>query len=322
MTTKTALILGGSGQDGAFLAEALLKHDVTVFSLSRSKSHRMSKLGIYEIEHEVTNELGIEDALRKCKPDIVINLISMSSVAYCELHPNRSRKINFDLVQRLSKDISSYSQKHLSPVRFIQASSSEMFGYGEQLCDEETPLNPVTTYGLHKKKAHEFLVNQTDPNVENLSAILFNHESEYRSTDFVSAKVAAAAAEVAVTGSTKLEFGNIDSQRDWGFAGDYMDAVAKICLHGKEKSYVIASGRLHSVREMLRVAFNLINVHDFERHIKLNSKFVRRLESPPIIGNTARFLTEFGAIQKVDFEQTVHRMVQFHIEKLRRIKNV
>jgi GDPmannose 4,6-dehydratase len=318
----SALILGGSGQDGAFLAEHLLRAGSNVTSMSSKLSDRMSSLGISQIEREINPDSGISDILREIRPTIVINLVSLSSVAYCEENQAKSLAINSELVFKLSTEIRDHSESFASPVRFIQASSSEMFGTGSHVCSETTKLNPITTYGIHKRDAHEFLMRTSTDLATNISVILFNHESEFRPANFVSAKVARAAAEVAVSGFTEIEFGNLESKRDWGFAGDYMRAVTDICLNAKHQCYVIASGELHSIREMLETAFKYVGIENFEEHIKLNSKYLRRIETPPIVGDSGLYKSEFGDKATLSFSQTIGRMVQHYLDKMKGNHNV
>lgn len=322
MPNASALILGGSGQDGAFLAESLLEAGSEVTSLSSKLSDRMARLGVSQIQREISPNSGIYDILKEIKPNIVINLISLSSVAYCEENQAASLAINSELVLRLSQEIKDYSDNFSLPVRFIQASSSEMFGIGSQVCDEETKLNPVTTYGRHKRDAHEHLMNSSGVRVTNISVILFNHESEFRPANFVSAKVARAAAEVSVNGFTKIEFGNLESKRDWGYAGDYMRAVTDISLNGMHRCYVIASGELHSIREMLETAFQYADIKDFTNYIKVNDKYLRKIETPPIVGDSELYKSEFGNKPSLSFDQTIGRMVQHHLDEIRGNKNV
>ena len=322
MPNTSALILGGSGQDGAFLAKSLLEVGSKVTSLSTRLSDRVACLGIPQIERHITSASGISDVLNQLKPSVVINLISLSSVAYCEENQAESKAINCDLVFKLSKEIKDYAESFSSSVRFVQASSSEMFGIGNQLCDEATGLNPVTTYGQHKREAHEFLLRASSRYVTNVSAILFNHESEFRPLNFVSAKVARAAAEVAVHGSTDIEFGNLENKRDWGFAGDYMRALADIAVDSKEKCYVIASGELHSIREMLETAFKYVDIKNFDKYIKINSKYVRTVETPPIAGDSNLYKSEYGNKPTLGFEQIIIRMVQHHLDQVEGNQNV
>ena len=317
MSNTSALILGGSGQDGAFLAESLLEAGSQVTSLSTKTSDRLARLAIPQIERKITSTSGISDVLKELKPNIVINLISLSSVAYCEENPAESKAINSDLVFRLSQEIENYAERFSSSVRFIQASSSEMFGTGNRVCNEATRLNPVTVYGQHKRDAHEFLLRASGRYVTNVSAILFNHESEFRPLNFVSAKVARAAAEVAFRGSTNIEFGNLDNKRDWGFAGDYMRALGDIALKSKEHCYVIASGELYSIKEMLETAFRYVDVRNFENYIKVNRKYVRIVETPPIAGNNNLYISEYGNKPTLGFEQIINRMVQHHLDEIR-----
>lgn len=322
MPNTSALILGGSGQDGAFLADYLLRAGSDVTSLSSKLSDRISSLGISQIERKINPDSGISEILHEIRPSIVINLVSLSSVAYCEENQAESLAINRELVFKLSTEIQAYSENLSLPVKFIQASSSEMFGTGSHVCSETTKLNPVTTYGIHKRDAHEFLLRTSTELVTNISVILFNHESEFRPANFVSAKVARAAAEVAVYGFTEIEFGNLESKRDWGFAGDYMRAVTEICINAKQQCYVIASGKLHSIREMLETAFKYVGIENFEEHIKVNSKYLRKVETPPIVGDSGLYKSEFGDIATLSFSQTIGRMVQYHLDEIRGYQNV
>lgn len=317
MPNASALILGGSGQDGAFLAESLLEAGSEVTSLSSKLSKRIERLGVAQIQREISPNLGIYDILKEIKPDIVVNLISLSSVAYCEENHAASLAINSELVIKLSQEIKDYSENSTSSVKFVQASSSEMFGIGNQFCDEETRLNPVTTYGRHKRDAHEYLMNSFGGGVSNISVILFNHESEFRPANFVSAKVARAAAEVAVNGFTEIEFGNLESKRDWGYAGDYMRAVTDISLNGMHRCYVIASGELHSIREMIETAFQYVDIKDFENYIKVNDKYLRKIETPPIVGVSELYKSEFGNKPSLSFAQTIGRIVQYHLDEIK-----
>ena len=270
MQQKSALILGSSGQDGAFLAKALCDRDVRVHGVSRGFSHRLSDLGVSQTQVDITSEVDFQKLLSNANPDIVINLVSLSSVALCEKNTHLSEEINLTLVKKMVSQVENFASKSSREIQFVQASSSEMFGPGEEICNESTLMNPVTTYGKHKYDAHQFLMNRIHKLVHYTSVILFNHESEFRPAGFVSAKVARAAAEVATTGSTKIEFGNIQSKRDWGFAGDYMKAMCNIALEGKHNCYVVASSELHSVEEMIRIAFDAAGVPDYKKFINLN----------------------------------------------------
>jgi GDPmannose 4,6-dehydratase len=318
---KFALILGGSGQDGAFLAEAFLTHDVDVHSISREFSSRISALQINQTQLDLTSEVDIQQILFEIDPDIVVNLVSLSSVAACEKNPSMSEEINYKLVQKLVYEIEKFAHRKSKRVHFLQASSSEMYGLGNEFCNEHTDMNPVTTYGKHKLLSHDFLVNRRDQFVRFTSVILFNHESEFRPEDFVSSKVVRAAAEVATYGSTELEFGNILSQRDWGYAGDYMTAFARIALEGTQNCYVVSSSVLNSVEDMIKVAFNCVGISDYQKFIKLNQAHIRSIETPPIRGDNTRCKNEFDWSATLSFENLVQKMVLHRLREMEE-KNV
>jgi len=314
---NSALILGSSGQDGAFLAKEFREQGVSVHGASRELSLRLSGMGITQTQVDISSELDFRKLLINTNPDIVINLVSLSSVALCEKNPDLSEEINLILVKKIVSQVEEFASKTSKEIHFVQASSSEMFGPGEEFCNELTPMNPITTYGKHKHYAHQFLMNRIHQLVHYTSVILFNHESEFRPVGFVSAKVARAAAEVAVQGSTKIEFGNTKSKRDWGFAGDYMKAMCNIALSGEHNCYVVASSELHSVEEMIRIAFNSVGVTDFHAFINLNSEYFRLIETPPIRGDNSLYKSEFGWAPSVTFEELVQNMVRHHMMDIR-----
>jgi GDPmannose 4,6-dehydratase len=313
---KTALILGSSGQDGAYLARSFYNRGLKVHGASRQLSHRLTEMGITQFQVDIFSEASFQKLLNNTKPDIVVNLASLSSVAACEKNSELSEDINFTLVTKIVSQVENISSRYSKKIHFIQASSSEMFGPGEEFCNELTPMNPITIYGKHKYSAHLFLMNRVHPFVRYTSVILFNHESEFRPMGYVSAKVARAAAEVATVGSTKIEFGNTQSKRDWGFAGDYMEAICNIALAGKKNSYVIASSELHSVEEMIRIAFNSVGISEFKAFINLNTEYFRLIETPPIRGDNSLYRSEFGWTPSVTFEELVQNMVRHHMREI------
>jgi len=313
---KSALILGSSGQDGAYLAQAFHNRGLRVYGASRQSSRRLSEMGISQTQVDISSGVNFQSLLTNTNPDIVVNLVSLSSVAACEKNPKLSEEINLTLVKKIVSQVENFSLESSKEIDFVQASSSEMFGPGEEFCNELTPMNPVTTYGKHKYDAHMFLINRVHQLVRYTSVILFNHESEFRPEGFVSAKVTRAAAEVAITGSTKIKFGNTQSKRDWGFAGDYMEAVCNIALAGKNSCYVVASSELHSVEEMIRIAFGSVGVTDFKAFINLNPEYFRLIETPPIRGDSSLYRNEFGWTPSVTFEELVKNMVRHHMMEI------
>lgn len=316
MPTQTVLILGGSGQDGAFLAQKYLKEGFQVFSVSRRESLRLNKLGVTQFKRDFMVNADILDILFNLDPDIVVNLASISSVAYCESNPQISEKINFIAVKNFVNSIVTYSDVRNKNIAFIQASTSEMFGDTYEFCDEFTVMNPVTVYGKHKLLSHEIILNEKYKKFNFKSIILFNHESEFRAPEFVSYKVSRAAAEVHAFGSTQIEFGNLSKKRDWGFAGDYMDAFRDISIRGQGSSYVVASGKLHSIEDMLAEAFAVVKISNFQDYIVVNEKFFRKTETPPIKGNARKCISELGWSPKIDFAQLIERLVKNQLSRI------
>ena len=317
MPQQSALILGSSGQDGAYLARAFHNRGLKVYGASRRSSSRLSEMGILQTQIDISSEVSFQKLLTNTNPDIVVNLVSLSSVAACEKNTRLSEEINLILVREIASQVEKFSLESSKKIHFVQASSSEMFGPGQEFCNEFTPMNPVTTYGKHKYDAHMFLINRVNQWVRYSSVVLFNHESEFRPAGFVSAKVARAAAEVAIVGSTKIEFGNTQSKRDWGFAGDYMEAFCNIALAGKNSCYVVASSELHSVEEMIRIAFKSVGITDFKPFINLNPEYFRLVETPPIRGDNSLYRSEFGWTPSLTFEELVQNMVRHHVMEIK-----
>ncbi len=316
MPKQNVLLLGGSGQDGAFLANRYLDLGYQVFSISRNESARLKMLGVVQYRKDFNSTFDIQDFLKLIRPKIIVNLVALSSVTYCQANPDLSEKVNFILVKRIVEEVIKFSDLTGNQINFVQASSSEMFGKTDEICDEMTAMKPLTIYGKHKLQAHEFILNKCSSGLNFRSIILFNHESEFRQPQFVSYKVSRAAAEVHVLGSTKIEFGNIGNERDWGFAGDYMDVMADISIKGKSSSYVVASGKLHSIYTMLEIAFMNIGLSNFKNYVSINKKFYRDIETPPVKGNAQKCISEMNWKPKLSFEALVERLVKYQISKI------
>lgn len=323
MSTTNVLLLGASGHDGPFLAEAFISNGCEVTCLSKNSSERLSKLPVNQLIEPSSFKNGIQNQILDIKPDVIVNLISKSSVAYCEKNSNESRKINYELVKKLALDTEICADILNKDIKFIQASSSEMFGKSSTPCSEDSPKFPISVYGHHKLLSHQFLMSKNihSKRVDFKSVILFNHESEFRPDHFVSSKVSRAAAEVYLNRQTLIEFGNIESERDWGYAIDYMYAFAKVALFGQSASYVIASEKLNSVKTMLELAFSHVGENDYEKFVKINESLKRQNDTTAIVGNYAKLRNEFDWEPKVSFSDMVKKMVDFQIQKLENFSN-
>ena len=318
MRTPKVLIIGSSGQDGPILANQYLQLNWDVYCISRSESTRISKIRVNQEQLDLNSGQSLKNRIISIRPDVIINLASKSSVAYCETNTSESFETNFRLVERLVEDVQIAATNLKKEIKFIQASSSEMFGEQEFPCDEETKMSPISTYGKHKFLAHKLVTNQHHELVKFHSAILFNHESEYRPDIFVSSKVARAAAEVKLFGFTNIEFGSIDNKRDWGYAPDYMEAIVAISQFSQAKSYVIGSGLLHSVREMLIAAFEHIGTPNYMDYVRISEQFVRSINPKPVVSDPRKIYDDLGWVSKVKFESLVTKLVDAKIAELTR----
>ena len=322
MRKSRALIIGAGGQDGPYLAQHLLSDGFDVCCISSIESSRLLELNVDILQLRVGLDSDLVKLFTQLTPDVVINLASKSSVAYCEKNPKESEAINYQLVVKIVTALEKFSITNSQRVKFIQASSSEMYGKSDRPCTEETAMEAITTYGKHKLLAHNFILNRTNltKEVRCHSVILFNHESEFRSGDFVSAKIGRAAAEVAIHGRTDIEFGNIESSRDWGYADNYMQGVAKIVGAGEAKSYLLASGELHSVGELLESAFRYVGCSNYKDFIKTSNTLKRKKETGPIVGDASRINREFGWRVTVGYEEMIKRIVNYQISRIKMSK--
>lgn len=318
MSSKRALIIGAGGQDGPYLASQLIRAGYAVSGISRKHSDRLESLNVEQYIYNVNLNSDLIEILRITKPTILVNLLSKSSVSECQSNPEASYATNFELAKFILCVFDAHLKGQNQQGRFIQASSSEMFGRGDRIVTENSQMSPATFYGMHKLLMHDFTLNFKSDFVKAISVILFNHESPFRSEKFVSSKVATAIAQVAITGETNLKFGNIQSKRDWGYALDYMSGITQIIESGKENCYLLASGESHSVQEMLRIGFESVNIFKFEHMIQIDKSLQRSVESGAIIGDTSKIVSELAWKPEMNFNDLAAFLVK---EKIAEIKN-
>jgi GDPmannose 4,6-dehydratase len=317
---KTALITGITGQDGSYLAEFLLEKGYRVFGLVRRSStvtferirHIQDRLEL--LSGDLTDQNSLLYALQESQPDEVYNLAAQSFVQTSWTQPVLTADVTGLGVTRMLEAIRVHDPK----VRFYQASSSEMFGKVQAVPQrEDTPFYPRSPYGVAKVYGHWATVNYRESyGMFATSGILFNHESPRRGLEFVTRKVTDAAARIKLGLADEVRLGNLDAQRDWGFAGDYVRAMWLMLQQDEPRDYVVATGRTHSVRELVEAAFGAVDL-EWEDRVKIDPRFMRPAEVDLLVGDPARARDELGWEPEVDFGGLVRMMVEADLERLR-----
>ncbi|QHA94386.1 GDP-mannose 4,6-dehydratase [Bacillus sp. N1-1] len=317
---KKALITGITGQDGSYLAEFLLSKGYEVYGMRRRTSTpnyenvEMIKDRIHWISGDLTDLPSMIEAVREAEPDEVYNLAAQSYVAASWPQPSLTSQVTALGVNNVLEAV-----RIVKPdARFYQASSSEMFGkVVETPQTETTPFYPRSPYGVAKVYGHWITVNYRESfNMYACSGILFNHESPRRGVEFVTRKVTDAVARIKLGLQTELRMGNLDAKRDWGFAGDYVKAMWLMLQQDSPDDYVISTGEMHTVRELVEIAFSKVGLN-YKEYVVKDPKFVRPAEVDLLLGDSQKAKDNLGWKQDVNFEQLVEMMVE---EDLRRVK--
>ncbi|WP_211444575.1 GDP-mannose 4,6-dehydratase [Collimonas humicola] len=319
--TKTALITGVTGQDGAYLAKLLLDKDYKVYGLLARRSSdtlwRLRELGILErlqfIEGDLADATSAIRAVCQARPDEIYNLGAQSFVGTSWNQPVVTGMVDGLGVTHMLEAI----RQFCPAARFYQASTSEMFGLIQaQHQDENTPFYPRSPYGVAKLYGHWITVNYRESfGLHASSGILFNHESPLRGIEFVTRKVTDAAARIKLGKQRELRLGNIDAKRDWGFAGDYVEAMWLMLQQEQAEDYVIATGVTTSVREMCRIAFAHLDL-DYEEHLVIDPQLFRPAEVDVLLGNPAKAQRKLGWKPKTGLEQLIQQMVDADMRRL------
>jgi GDPmannose 4,6-dehydratase len=319
--TKRALITGITGQDGSYLAELLLEKGYEVVGVTR----RASAPNLWRIQHildridirpaDLLDQLSLIRVLAEVRPTEVYNLAAMSFVPASWDQPMLTGEFNAQGVTRVLEAV-----RHVdSSIRLYQASSSEMYGKVREVPQTElTPFYPRSPYGVSKVFAHYITVNYRESyNLFAVSGILFNHESPRRGLEFVTRKVTDGVARIKLGLADSLALGNLDAQRDWGFAGDYVRAMWLMLQQAEPDDYVIATGESHSVRELVEVAFGHAGL-EWQKYVRLDPKFLRPAEVDQLIGDSSKARKVLGWSPDVDFASLVRMMVDADLERLSR----
>ncbi|KRF35072.1 GDP-mannose 4,6-dehydratase [Nocardioides sp. Soil805] len=321
----TALITGITGQDGLYLSELLLSKGYDVHGVIRGQNNPRRQL-VERLVPDVTLHNGdltdlssLMRALRDSQPDEVYNLGAVSFVAYSWENAFVTSDVTGIGVLNVLEAVRLHAGDDPSSVRFYQASSSEMFGKVQQVPQsEETLLWPRSPYGVSKVYGHYMTINYRESyGMHASSGILFNHESPRRGEEFVTRKVSKAVAAIKLGLQDEIVMGNLDARRDWGFAGDYVNAMWLMLQQPEADDYVISTGETHSIEELLTVAFTHVGIDDWRPYVRQDPRFMRPAEVDLLIGDATKAHTRLGWRPEVGFEELVTMMVDADLAALK-----
>lgn len=320
---KTALVTGILGQDGPYLARLLLEKGYKVYGLLRRYSNpsfeNLDYVGVTKdinfVEGDLTDESSLINVVKNIRPEEIYNLAAQSFVGSSWEQAKLTTEVNALGVLYMLNAL-----KFFSPTaKFYQASTSEMFGLSNDdgFQGEQTIFHPRSPYGVSKVYAYWMTVNFRESyNMFTANGILFNHESPIRGIQFVTRKITDGVARIKLGLSNELRLGNLDASRDWGFAGDYVEAMYLMLQQETPDDYVVATGETHTVREFVENAFKAADISDWEKYVKMDPRFQRPAEVPHLRGKVEKAKTKLGWTPKVSFEQLVDMMVKADIERL------
>lgn len=317
----TAIITGITGQDGSYLAEFLLGKGYEVIGMVRRSStvtfERINHIqdDITIIQGDLHDQSSLVDVIERYRPDEVYNLAAQSFVPTSWNQPVLTGEVTALGVTRLLEAI-----RLINPqTRFYQASSSEMFGKVREVPQNEgTPFYPRSPYGVAKVYAHWITVNYRESyDLFAVSGILFNHESPRRGLEFVTRKISNGVARIRLGLAKELRLGNLESRRDWGYAGDYVEAMWLMLQYEAPKDFVIGTGETHSVRKLCELAFNHVGL-DYQEYVVQDERFYRPAEVEMLVADPKLANEELGWHQKVGFEELVQIMVDADLKRLAR----
>jgi GDPmannose 4,6-dehydratase len=317
----TAIITGITGQDGSYLAELLLSKGYRVVGMMRRSSvvtferiqHIQDQVDI--IQGDLHDQSSLMDLVEQYKPDEVYNLAAQSFVPTSWNQPVLTGEVTALGVTRMLEAIRLLSPK----TRYYQASSSEMFGKVHEVPQRETtPFYPRSPYGVAKVYGHWITVNYRESyNLFAVSGILFNHESPRRGTEFVTRKISYGAVRIKLGMAKELRLGNLEARRDWGFAGDYVEAMWQMIQNDSPQDFVVGTGETHSVREFCEKAFAYLDL-DYRDYIVQDARFIRPAEVDLLVADSSRARKELGWTPKINFDGLVEMMVDADLKRLGR----
>jgi GDPmannose 4,6-dehydratase len=309
---KRALITGINGMDGSHLADLLLSKGYKVYGMERRSSSK-NRTNTAHLEGKITfvngdlsDQNSLFRVLKESDPDEVYNLGSQSFVGESWNTPEQTSDVTGLGALRILEAIREYGKS----IKFYQASTSEMFGKMEKFANEETKFHPRSPYGVAKLYGHWITVNYRESyDMFNTSGILFNHESERRGIEFVTRKITDGVARIHLGLQDKIILGNLDTKRDWGYAPDYVEAMWLMLQQDEPKDYVIATGEIHSLEELLVIAFNEIGITDWNKYVGQDERYMRPADVFYLAGDSSKAREELGWKPKTSFKEMVSKMV-------------
>jgi GDPmannose 4,6-dehydratase len=323
-----ALITGITGQDGMYLAEFLTAKGYGVFGLVRGQTNpkiaavRRAVPSIRLLAGDLRDLPSLVDAMEIAQPDEVYNLGAISSVGFSWKQAELTSEITGLGVLRILEAVRIHTRNDMSKVRFCQASSSEMFGAGGTASapqHETTVFNPRSPYGAAKAFGHYTTMNYRESyGAYACSGILFDHESPRRSPESVTRKITQGVARIALGQCDRLTLGDLDARRDWGFAGDYVEAMWLMLQQDVADDYVIATGEAHSVREVVDISFNRVGIANWERHVRRDPRQSRSPETSPLLGDAAKARERLGWRPRVGFRTVIEMMLDTDLANAKR----
>jgi len=311
-----ALITGVTGQDGSYLAEILLAQGYEVHGVTRDVDETVTP-GVVVHERDLAADSAIGDLIQDIQPHQIYNLAALSSVYQSWQNPTLTSRLNGAVVSEMLAAVKAIHDRGEIDIRFVQASSAEIFGAPAQSPqDENTPVRPTSPYGASKAYAHALVGAYRTAGVAASSVILYNHESPRRPETFVTRKITAAAARISRGLQDTLELGNMDARRDWGWAPDYADALVLAAQHSQADDFVIATGKSHSVRDFVAAAFERAGVDDWADRVHVSDSLLRTGDAPLQLGNSSKARQTLGWSPTVEFDGIVSAMVDHDLSQL------
>jgi GDPmannose 4,6-dehydratase len=320
MYMKSALITGITGQDGSYLAEFLLEKGYKVFGLVRRLSspnywriqHLLDKITI--LEGDLTDQVSLINAIKTAKPDEVYNLAAQSFVGTSWKQATLTSQVTGIGTLKLLEAVRLIAPK----AKFYQASSSEMYGNAvENIQDEQTKFKPRSPYAIAKLYAHWMAINYKESyDMFVCCGILFNHESPRRGIEFVTRKITDGVAKIKLGLADDLTLGSLDSKRDWGYAGDYVEAMWLMLQQEEPENYVISTGMTHTVENFVQAAFEAAGIANWKKYIKQDPKFMRPAELHTLQGSSKKAEEKLGWKPKINFKELVKMMVDEDVKRL------
>jgi GDPmannose 4,6-dehydratase len=321
--SRSALITGITGQDGMYLAELLIEKGYDVFGLVRGQNNfreeavRRELPGVRRISGDLTDLPSLIKAMMIAQPDEVYNLGAITFVGYSWRNPRVTTEVTAGGVLNVLEAVRLGQDRTGKAIRMYQASSAEMFGRVQEVPQRETTLLwPRSPYGVAKAYGHHMTVNYRESyGLHANCGILFNHESPRRGTEFVTRKITQAVARISLGLQDRLLLGNLHAERDWGFAGDYVEAMYLMLQEDEPGDYVIATGETHPVTEFLDLAFGAVGIDDWAPYVGVDERFIRPAEVDQLVGDPSKARAVLGWKPKVTFGELVEMMVRSDLDR-------